>query len=221
MEGPDRVLLRSWQLLELIAAAYCVDTGQVSGPAWLSAESFDVEALVPAETPKGELPAMLQSLLEERFALRLHRVRVSRHGYALTAGKGEPRLTPEEPPRDPGREPDEQEQEIRQRLAAMEHQMRSTAESGANPAGFRMLSLPSVSLDELAQRLAQYTESPVIDETGLSGRFSVSITIPTEHGRVGEGIFRAIEDLGLKLEPRTLRVETPVVDQVSRTPAPN
>ena len=73
MTGPNRVRLQNWALLDLIAAAYSVRATQVSGPAWLSDQVFDIEAKVPDGTPKDELNAMLQSLLEERFGLKVHR----------------------------------------------------------------------------------------------------------------------------------------------------
>ena len=98
MTGPDRVHLENWALLDMIAAAYGVRTTQVSGPAWLSDQCFDVEAKVPDGTPKEELNVMLQSLLEDRFGLIVHRSTQTVPGYALVVGKDGPKLKPAAPP---------------------------------------------------------------------------------------------------------------------------
>jgi len=67
---PGRVRIEDWALLDLIAAAYSVRANQVSGPAWMSDQTFDIEANLPAGAPKEAVNAMLQSLLEERFGLK-------------------------------------------------------------------------------------------------------------------------------------------------------
>ena len=46
MTDPGRIRLESWALLDLIAAACSVRATQVSGPAWLSDQGFDIEARV-------------------------------------------------------------------------------------------------------------------------------------------------------------------------------
>src|SRR5580700_9269396 len=101
MDDPGRVRLENWALLDLIAAAYRVRATQVSGPAWLADQSFDIEAKIAAGTPKEELNGMLQSLLEDRFGLKVHRATKTRPGFALVVGKDGPKLKPSEPPPTP------------------------------------------------------------------------------------------------------------------------
>ncbi len=83
---------------------------QVSGPAWLSDQSFDIEAKVPAGAPKEELNAMLQSLLEERFGLKVRRDTRTLQGFDLVVGKNGPKLKPAEPPPAPVQGATEEEQ---------------------------------------------------------------------------------------------------------------
>ena len=71
--GTDRVHMQGWTLLGLISAAYSVRATQVSGPAWISDARFNIDAKVPEGTPKEDLNAMLQVLLEDRFGLKVHR----------------------------------------------------------------------------------------------------------------------------------------------------
>jgi uncharacterized protein (TIGR03435 family) len=44
----------------------------VGGPAWLKTERFDIEATAPSGDV-GQLPRLVQRLLEERFALKVRR----------------------------------------------------------------------------------------------------------------------------------------------------
>jgi uncharacterized protein (TIGR03435 family) len=60
-------------LKDLITVAYKVKPYQISGPAWLAGEHFDVAAVMPEGSAKDDAPKMLQALLEERFKLVLHR----------------------------------------------------------------------------------------------------------------------------------------------------
>ena len=90
MTGPDRVRLQNWTLLDLIAAAYSVRATQVSGPAWLSDQAFDIEAKLPDGTPKEALNAMLQSLLEERFGLKVHRGTQTGQGFRIRPSISKP-----------------------------------------------------------------------------------------------------------------------------------
>jgi uncharacterized protein (TIGR03435 family) len=61
----------------------------------------------------------------------------------------------------------------------------------------------------------------VADETGLTGKQSVSIETWKSTDVPGGAVFDVTEKLGLKLEPRKLTVETVVVDQVSKIPTAN
>jgi uncharacterized protein (TIGR03435 family) len=214
MDGPGRIRLENWALLDLIAAAYSVRTNQVSGPSWLGDQDFDIEAKVPAGAPKEEVNAMLQSLLEERFGLKAHRGTQTKQGFALAVGKNGPKLKPAEPPPTPA----EAEQLAQSRRAAAR---KLTEDSGAPLGGFARFSSRSLDMAGLASQLARIAEAPVIDETGLTGRYSVSIETWKNADIPGGSIFDVVEKLGLKLEPRKVIIQTVVVDQVSRMPTAN
>ena len=227
MTDPGRIRLENWALLDLIAAAYSLRATQVSGPAWLSDQGFDIEAKVPDGTPKEELNAMLQSLLEERFGVKVHRDTQTRQGFALAVGKNGPKLKPAEPPPAPAQALTEEEQrattnqQAQTRLAAMMKRMQENRESGTPLGGLHAESWPSITTGELASRLGQLADAPVVDETGLTGKYSVTIETWKNADVPGDTVFDAVEKLGLKLEPRKMTVETVVVDQVSKTPTAN
>jgi uncharacterized protein (TIGR03435 family) len=227
MDDPGRVRLENWALLDLIAAAYSVRATQVSGPAWLSDQIFDIEAKAPDGAPKEELNAMLQSLLEERFGLKVHRDTQTSQGFALVVGKNGPKLKPAEPPPAPAQELTEEEQRAKTKergqtvLAAMMKRVQENRENGTPLGGFNSSSWPSVTTEELASWLVRFAEAPVVDETGLTGKYSVTIETWKNADVPGGAVFDAVEKLGLKLEPRKVTLETVVVDRVSKTPTAN
>lgn len=225
MAGPDRIRLEDWPLLDLIAAAYSVRATQVSGPAWLSDQGFDIEAKVPDGTPKEELNAMLQSLLEERFSLKVHRDTKTGQGFALIVGKDGPRLKPALPPPVPGQglTREDQRAQVEQKLQASMAAQRKRAQEilATCPGGFETISWGSITTEDLAAQLVRLVEAPVIDETALTGKYSATIETCKNADAPGGTVFDAIEELGLKLEPRKVTVKTVVVDRVSKTPTPN
>jgi uncharacterized protein (TIGR03435 family) len=79
-------------LKDLVANAYKVKPYQVTGPAWLSSERFDIVAKIPEGATKDDAPAMLQALLEERFKLVAHKDKEEHPVLALTVGKSGPKL---------------------------------------------------------------------------------------------------------------------------------
>jgi uncharacterized protein (TIGR03435 family) len=227
MTDPGRIRLENWALLDLIAAAYSVRATQVSGPAWLSDQGFKLEAKVPDGTPKEQLNAMLQSLLEERFGLKVHRDTRTVQGFALVVGKKGPTLKPAAPPPAPAQGLTEEEQrakfqqQAQARMEAMQKRMQENRESGTPLVGLSRANFPSITIEQLAFQLVRFAEAPVVDETGLTGKYSVTIETWKNADVPGGTVFDAVEKLGLKLESRKVTVETIVIDQVSKTPTAN
>jgi uncharacterized protein (TIGR03435 family) len=79
-------------LKTLLTYAYGVKPYQITGPDWMSTTRFDIVAKMPEGSKKDDAPAMLQSLLEERFKLTTHRVSAEHPVLALVVGKGGPKL---------------------------------------------------------------------------------------------------------------------------------
>lgn len=84
-------------LKELIQVAYKVKPFQISGPDWIATARFDIKAKMPAGSTKDDAPLMLQSLLEERFKLGVHRETKDHPVLALVAGKGGAKMKEDEP----------------------------------------------------------------------------------------------------------------------------
>ncbi|HEY1648286.1 MAG TPA: TIGR03435 family protein [Terracidiphilus sp.] len=77
---------------QLIAIAYHMKEYQVSGPDWLTDEHFDIEATLPEGASRDDAPAMLQSLLQDRFKLTAHKSTEEHKVLALVVGKQGPKL---------------------------------------------------------------------------------------------------------------------------------
>jgi len=224
MADPGRVRLEGWDLLRLIAAAYSVRATDVSGPAWLGDQVFDIEAKIPEGTPKEQLNALLQSLLEERFGLKVHRERQTRQGFALVIGKNGPKLKAAGPAADPPQplSPEEQRAKAQENLAAMMKRMQQNRQNGTPRPGINTAHWDSVTTERFASALVRFVQAPVVDMTGLTGKYEINVeTWRATDDDPGQTIFEAVEKLGLKLEPRKIKVETVVVDQVSKTPTAN
>jgi uncharacterized protein (TIGR03435 family) len=202
---PGMVRYSNVTLQTLIGVAYRFDSRLiVGGPAWLDRELYEVSAKLPPGTPKARVPAMLQSLLAERFKLALHRETKEERVYFLVIGKNGPKLKKATPP------DDSDTQQIRGEHLPM--QMLPDRIIGH-----------AVPLGSLTGALAHPAGYQVVDHTGLAGLFDINLKWTPENSKnAGPDLFLAIqEQLGLKLEPGKGPVETLVIDRAERIPTEN
>lgn len=90
-EDPGRITYLNTTLLPVLARAYDVKRRQISAPAWLDSETYDIVATIPNGASKEQIPAMLRNLLAERFKTTVHVDNRQERIYALVVGKN-PRL---------------------------------------------------------------------------------------------------------------------------------
>jgi hypothetical protein len=74
------VRLNQMSLFDVTVLAYQVKSHQVSAPAWTINERYAIQAKVAEGAPRGQVPAMLQTLLAERFQLKVHKLKPSATG---------------------------------------------------------------------------------------------------------------------------------------------
>lgn len=141
---------------------------------------------------------MLQSLLEDRFKLAIHRETKELPTYALVVGTNGPKFR--EVP-DDGSEPV---------IGAAE--------------GYR-IKAHHISMKLLAATLQGYVGDAVIDATGLTGLYDVSLDFTVDESMSpdaerGPTLFEAVQrQLGLKLEMRKGPVEVLIIDHVEKPSA--
>ena len=90
----DKCLLPLILLQNLLAQAFRIKNFKISGPDWLDTDRFDIVAKLPDGATQDQRPAMLQTLLRERFGL-LRQNEESPGRYADMAGRfvGQPFVT--------------------------------------------------------------------------------------------------------------------------------
>ncbi|MGA3237420.1 MAG: TIGR03435 family protein [Bryobacteraceae bacterium] len=84
-----------------ISYAYGVKLAQISGPDWLVTQRFDIVTKLPEGGFPQQVPEMMQTLLAERFDLKLQRESKQFLVYALVAGKTGIKLSPKPEDFDP------------------------------------------------------------------------------------------------------------------------
>jgi len=202
---PAMVRYSNVTLKLLIAVAYRLDSRLVQGgPAWLDDQPWDLAAKLPAGTSKDRVPAMLQTLLVERFKLAVHRETREQRVYFLVAGKNGPKLKV-------AQKADEQDvQQVRGDRPAAQ----------ILPGGIMG---HSMAMGTFAGSVAHVVGYQVVDHTGLTGTFDIDLRwTPEDSKGTGPSLFTAIqEQLGLKLEPGKAPVEVLLVDHAERTPMEN
>jgi len=131
---------------------------------------------------------MRQKLLASRFNLTFHRQKRDLSIYAITVAKGGPKL---------GKSADSPNG--------------VPAESGSGGADQQERTFKNNSMSDFAPGMQAYMDRPVVDETGLTGRYDFELKwTPDESSttdpNAAPGIFTAVQDqLGLKLDrPRAL-----------------
>jgi uncharacterized protein (TIGR03435 family) len=191
---------------QLIMQAYRLQDFQViGGPDWINTAAFDIQAraaegAVPKPTGPRDynkpdtLSLMVQSLLDERFQLKVRHETREMPVYILSVGKDGSKL------RSPAGETG------------------SMRTNGSN--GKTNVVATGAPVAALAQMLGQQLRRPVIDKTNLTGLFDFELNwfnanAPTDE--VGPSVFTALqEQVGLKLESAKAPVEVLVIESVQK-----
>jgi len=224
---PQRFSATSTTLYTLITLAYGIryscfivsDASLLSGgPKWVLSERFDIEGVIPANSPTytlqqlqagaaPSLQAMLRNLLKERFKLELRHTTKDMRLYVLTAGAGPGKLSSARP-EDAKRmgltiEPDENKEFIVHVLANKS------------------------SVADFSHLIEPVTHTPVLDRTGFSGEFNIDVKFAVLEpfsgplaglvGATSPTIFTELQQkLGLRLERTTAPVDAWVIDYAEK-----
>jgi len=186
-------------LKELIVAAYGVKPYQVDGPSWLGDTRFDIQAKMPDGSTKDDAPAMLQTLLAERFKLAVHRDKSEHKVLALIVSKGGPNMkeSPTAPadidpnaPLQPGeRKIDSEEGPVIMKTNSDGSMSINMGKRGTFRQKFDMssqsmhLDASMVTMDGLADMLTTMMQMggsggpQVVDMTGLKGNYQISLDL--------------------------------------------
>ena len=224
----------------LILRAYGLHDSQlVGGPAWLGLDRFDIDAraaAAPAGGPEALMP-MLRTLLGSRFSLRTHAEVRELPAYLLVQARKDRGLGPQIRPT---------QADCSRATVLTDQELIASAREGWPPCGqgstiTSLVKTDSGSMIRLRIRRSGVTMKdfvttfdgplsvgrPVIDRTGLEGRFDVeysfAISRPQNAAQSAPPLeapptlLVALEEqLGLKLEAERTGVPVVVIDSVER-----
>ncbi len=198
----------------LIQVAWGLKEYQVAGgPDWITTERYDVLAKAPAgmNPTQQEIKPMLQALLTDRFQLRFHRETRDLPAFALVVAKGGVKLKPSG-------------NDKAQTTLSDEHPFADKGNGPLISVGHGFLMGQRLDMQGLADALGQQSDRAVVNKTGMSGEFDLTLKWSPEAGEkdaAGISLFTAIqEQLGLKLESTKSPVELLVIDSAQK-PSPN
>jgi len=235
-QSPGRFTLNCATLVGLILGAYSrYADGHTSfslpppildGPSWINSERYTITAESASRENRAMMNGpMLQALLEDRFKLKLHRQTRQVPVFALTVSKSGAKLKPFQegtctpvdyalnpPPPAPDQPPFCQNR------------------IGAKATNVRTYHMPGTTVTTFTEILGVIVGRPVIDSTGISGRFDFDFEFAIDQSTpgfvsddthtdstAGASIFTAIqEQLGLKLETSKGPSEVLVIEHVER-----
>lgn len=202
--SPGALLLRNQPLFFLVEWAWDVTPAQIDAPAWFMESCFDIVAKTAAPADETQMRLMLQRLLSDRFGLKLHTEARVMQVYAMTLAKGGPKF----------------QESPTEGTFVIER---------TNPI---VLNAHHARMSDLAQGISGEIGRPVVDATGLKGRYEIHMDVSpyvaaanaADAGKLDVmGIlFTGLQDLlGLKLESRKQSVDVLVIDHAEKSPSEN
>ena len=251
--SPTRLDIPCQSLRALIRSAYgAFDGGKprsrrlevLEGPNWIDTERYDVSVKSEGEALPAQMMGVLQKVLEERFRLKVHTEPRDSPVYELTVARDASKLhhSPEGSCT-PVDLDDLSKRGVNNTGRPGEQVLRNCGTGSRNGDGTKwIVNGYGVNMGEFAGRmLSSYVDRPVIDKTGLAGRFDVHLEFASNNGMSGPvqlngaaipgspapsdkttapSIFTALqEQLGLRLSPAKGAMEVIVIDHVEKPSA--
>jgi uncharacterized protein (TIGR03435 family) len=205
----DKVIMHNTQLAAVFAYAYHLDLAyQYSGNLRLPDgwNWYDIEATVEGTPGDDQLRLMFQTLLADRFKLKVHRETREVTVYELVAAKNGPRL---------------KAAQAGSRIAVDDRPLSAGRGGVVMGRDGRHLAGKGGTMDQIVRALVGELRAPVVDRTGLTGTFDFDVRFVAENNppdaEPGPSLATAIqEELGLRLEKSKGPVEVVVIDHLEK-----
>ena len=191
---------------QLITWAYKISPILISNPQVIGQDRYDIVATADGPAKTEQMRIMMQSLLAERFKLSIRKDTKEMQVFALVEAKGGHKLV----------------------------ESKEADGVGVTPMTGKMgLSAKHATLDLLTMYLSQPLRTPVIDMTGLKGRYDFEFDIsqfvpmsrePQDESRPSpEFILQSLlpKQLGLRLESRKMPIEVFFIERIEKIPVEN
>ena len=205
----DRLTAQNATLRILVMSAYQKQPYDVvGGPEWQNSDKFDINARAAGAKTPDQLFGMLQTLLADRFKLKVHIEKREVPIYALVVARNDGRLGPKMTP-SADKCPDIKEQQQKALEEFAKGGLASLAAIAAAQAGesapcsFSGFQPPTPgaigmrargqTIATLTMLLTQFVGRPVVDKTGLSGAYDFELALDLR------SLMRTATDMGLNI----------------------
>lgn len=223
------------------------DYQMVGAPGWINTDRYSIRAKPPAGVPITAMPVMLLNLLKDRFQLASHLETREQPIFHLVRARSDGRLGPDLKPSSPDCQATLAERQAAAKrgdppapLPGMPGGPPLPNANGAQPCGFGsnspgLFRFSGRSITQFVPTLSDLTGRPVIDKTGLTGLYDLTLKfayegrMPGVMGPLGTqgppppvdpnapSLSAALqEQLGLKLEGARGPVEVVIIDRFER-----
>ena len=191
-------------LRDAIRIAYQLKQYQVIGPDWLESERYTIDAKLPAGADKTQVPDMLKSLLADRFQMKSHNESREFPVYGLeTSPTGKLKQV---------------DNETVDAKAPTEVNATGSAAgvSASLPGGASFnfsdnkFTATKVTMVNLADILSRFMDKPVVDMSGLTGRYEVNLSLSEDDYR--GMLIRSAISAGVSLPPEAIRYLATISD---------
>lgn len=192
-------------VLSMMMFAYGVHGSQVIGaPDWAHSQAFNVDGVpnVPGEPNTAQFQSLVKQLLIDRFGLKTHPATRDLSYYALRVAPAGPKLVRSTAPDD-----------------------QAADQTGNGSAKGQTMTFTNNTMPEFALGMQYFADRPVINETGLTGKYDFTLQWTPDSMKVPDpdaapGMFAALrEQLGLEMKSAKGSVNTLVVDAVTEPSA--
>ena len=228
---PNGINFQGATLRYCIGYAYHVQGYQISGPRWLGDLRYEIVAKIPPSGSVKQIPEMLQTLLAQRFMLRIHRESKEFPGYALVVGKNGLKLS----------KPVEHHVGARPPIPESAPSQPIIMTSPGRGGGLHVVA-EQATMASLAEHVSHMLGLPVVDLTNTPGSYDFVLDASQEDTRNGNAmvvtgepgrdstkeespsnvsIFSSIQNFGLKLVRHKAPLDIIVVDHAEKTPTAN
>ncbi len=191
-------------LKSVMMFAYGVHSKQiVDAPGWLAEDKYDFVGVadMPGEPDLKQMQEMFRNVFADRFGLVVRREKREMGYYGITVAKGGVKM------------------------AKTTHPESDLDQSGDGHGREMDMRFTANQMSDFALGMNYFADRPLLDETGLPGRFDFVLKWTPDTATAGEGdqapgLFTAMqEQLGLRLEAKRGPVEVLAVEKVERPSA--
>lgn len=225
-----RMEVTNMTLKDMMTLAWQVQPFQVEGgPPWISSARYDINAKAEKAPAQGEMPLMMQALLQDRFGLVIRKETREMPIYAIVLARKDGKLGPKMIESKEGS------------CVKYDPQQPPPTERGKAPAfcgnmfmGLNRMQAVAAPVSNLPGMMSRMLGRTVIDKTGLTGKYDMQMEWTPDETQLGQfqppagaerptfaeggpSIFTAFqEQLGLKLEAQKGPVEILVIEKVEK-----